>query len=137
VSVSVLTIVPYLRYFKVSEFDSFDRMDLDFLNMLDAFREFVGKPIILHSDYRSNSDRHITGKAVDMHIVGMNCLDQLLIAERFGKFKGIGIYPSWNSPGLHIDTAKNGRWLAYDSNGRQEYTSLTAENIKRYVISTI
>jgi uncharacterized protein YcbK (DUF882 family) len=126
-----------LKHFKVSEFNHYSKMDSDFLNILDAFREYVGKPIIIHSDWRSNSERHSTGKAVDIHIVGMNCLDQLLIAERFGRFKGIGIYPCWNNPGLHIDTAKDGRWLAYESNGRQEYTALNAENIKRYVISLI
>jgi len=126
-----------LKHFKVSEFNHYSKMDSDFLNILDAFREYVGKPIILHSDWRSNSDRHITGKAVDMHIVGMNCLDQLLIAERFGRFKGIGIYPCWNNPGLHIDIAREGRWLAYTSGNTQEYTSLTAYNINRYVIPTI
>jgi uncharacterized protein YcbK (DUF882 family) len=126
-----------LKYFKPSEFDRYDKMDMDFLNILDEFREFAGRPIYIHSDYRENSSRHITGKAVDIHIKDMNCLDQFLLAERFGKFKGIGVYPSWNSPGLHIDTAKDGRWLAYESNGRQEYTALNAENIKRYVISLI
>lgn len=124
-----------LKYFKVSEFVMYDKMDNDFLNILDEFREFVGRSIYIHSDYRENSARHKTGKAVDIHIKDMNCLDQFLLAERFGKFEGIGIYPCWNNEGLHIDTAKDGRWLCYLANDKQEYTALNYKTIKRYIMS--
>ena len=126
-----------LKYFKEREFNNFGKMDIDFLKTLDEFREFAGKPIIIHSDYRDNSERHKSGQAVDIRIVGFDVLDMYFLAEKFGKFKGIGIYPNWNNPGLHIDTFKSGRWLAYNSGTRQEYTALNSENIKRYVLPII
>lgn len=109
-------------------------MQFDLLKILDEFREYCGYPIVIHGDFRENSERHRSGMAVDMHIVGLNVFDQFLLAERFGKFKGIGIYPCWNNKGLHVDIYKSGRWIAYnDGTGKQQYTALNFDNVKRYI----
>lgn len=132
-----MIIFEQLKNFSASEFNHPEKIDVEFLKIVQEFRDFVNKPIIIHSDFRTNSQRHASGKALDFRVVGMNVLDMYLSAERFGKFKGIGIYPNWNNPGLHVDIHKPGRWLAYNSGGRQLYVALNAENLKRYVISTI
>lgn len=82
---------------------------------LDALRDSVGKPIIIHCAYSTDGhakdSMHYNGKAVDIHIVGLNVVDQFLAAERIGLFNGIGVYPFWNSPGLHLDIrTQPGRW---------------------------
>lgn len=129
-----------MRYFRNSEFNDFDMMNTEFLRLLDEFREFVGKPVIIHSDYREGdgSSQHHLGLAVDIHIKGLDVLDQYLLAEKFD-FSGIGVYPCWNRPGIHIDIRKGqrARWLAYNSGNGQQYTALNSENIMRYVIPLI
>lgn len=131
-----------IKYFKKSEFNNPDLMQRSTVFLIDEFREFVGASIIINDDARigSGKSQHYFGKAVDIVIVGLNVLDQYLMAEKFGKFKGIGIYPHWNRPGLHLDNRGGdpGRWLAYKSDdGKQRYTALNSENIKRYVIPII
>lgn len=129
-----------LKYFSPGEFSGYKNMDNDFLVRLDKFREFVGRPIIIHSDYREGdgSSQHHLGLAVDIHIKGLDVLDQYLLAEKFD-FSGIGVYPCWNRPGLHIDMRKGrrARWLGYNSGNGQQYTALNSENIMRYVIPLI
>jgi len=81
-------------------------MDFELLKRLDALREFVGHPIIIHCGYATNGhtkhSQHYLGKAADFHILNMNLINQYLMAERF-MFTGIGIYPDWKHPGLHCD----------------------------------
>ena len=52
---------------------------------------------------------------MDLHIKGMNLIDQFLAASRFDAFNGIGVYLCWNSPGLHLDTRKKIDKLGYDA----------------------
>ena len=82
---------------------------------LDKLRELVGKPIVIHCAYAESghkkNSQHYLGKAADIHIVGMNVVDQYLAAEKLGLFRGIGIYPYWNNKGLHVDIRnKPARW---------------------------
>lgn len=97
-----------IKYFKKEEFNHPDEFINNggyvLLQKLDEFREFVGKPIIIHSDFRpGDKGQHGKARAVDIHIKGMHVIDQFLCAEKFGKFTGIGVYPNWNNPGLHLD----------------------------------
>lgn len=108
-----------LKYFKPSEFQYPEKMDDELLIYLDMLREEVDKPIIIHSDYRpGDKGQHGLGLAVDIHIKDMNVIDQFLCAERTGLFKGIGVYPRWNNPGLHLDIrkGKNARWGCWTTN---------------------
>ena len=96
---------------------------------LDALREMVGKPIVIHCAYdesgHKNNSMHYVGKAADIHIVGMNIVDQYLAVEKLGTFNGIGVYPHWNNPGLHVDLrTKPGRW------GRDAHGNYVALNSK-------
>jgi uncharacterized protein YcbK (DUF882 family) len=130
-----------MKYFIPSEFSNIEKLDDRLLELIDEFREFVGKPIHIHSDYREGdgTSQHHLGKAFDIHIQGFDVLDQYLLAEKFDKFTGIGIYPCWNRPGIHVDIRYGApaRWLAYKDNGKQVYTALNSENIRRYVIPLI
>jgi len=71
-----------MRYFKIEEFvmgdeNVFDKMDTDFLNILDNLRGLVGFPLTINSSYRSpeynksingaTHSKHMEGIAVDLH----------------------------------------------------------------------
>lgn len=102
-----------IKYFKKEEFNHPDMVSYNLLHRLDQFREFVGKPIIIHSDFRSgDKGQHGKGLAVDIHIKDMHVIDQFLCAEKSGLFTGIGVYPNWFNPGLHLDirSGNNARW---------------------------
>lgn len=65
---------------------------------------FGERKIIIHSGYREGSiGYHPLKMAVDLHIEGLHVIDQYLIAERFDAFNGIGVYPNWDQPGIHVD----------------------------------
>jgi uncharacterized protein YcbK (DUF882 family) len=80
-------------------------MDLDLVLALDQLREDTGRRVVVHCGREDRpSGWHPTGRAVDIHINGMDLVDQYLAAERYPAFTGIGVYPWWNNPGLHLDT---------------------------------
>ena len=121
-------------FFKPSEFSRPDNLDPLLIYSLDALREAAGRPIKINSDYRpGDPGQHGLGKAVDIVIVGLHVVDQFLLAEKTRLFAGIGIYPFWNRPGIHVDvrTLKPhepaARW-ARDASG--VYVQMTWEFIK-------
>jgi len=88
--------------------------------MLDAMRDFAGVRVIIHCAYETSghspNSYHYKGMAVDLHFEGLNLLDQFIIASRWD-FGGIGVYPFWKNPGLHVDIrpipekyTKEARW---------------------------
>ena len=102
-----------IKYFKPSEFNKPERMNFSLIMFLEVFRELCGKPVIIHSSFREgDSGQHGLGNAVDIHVKEMNVVDQYLLAEKTGLFNGIGVYPNWNNPGLHLDVRKGSpaRW---------------------------
>jgi len=107
-----------LRYF--SRFENWgdpDKMDFRLLKTLDRLRAFVGHPCIIHcgtQGQHSPNSLHYQGLAVDCHFVNVSLIDQWLAAERFSEFTGIGLYPEWQNPGLHLDIRKTNirtRWI--------------------------
>ena len=93
-----------VKFFKPSEFKHPEKMEPLLIYSLDKLRKQAGSPIIVNSDYREgDSGQHGQGKAVDIVISGMSVVDQFLLAEKSRMFSGIGIYPFWNRPGLHLD----------------------------------
>uniref|UniRef100_A0A6M3LIC7 Peptidase n=1 Tax=viral metagenome TaxID=1070528 RepID=A0A6M3LIC7_9ZZZZ len=81
------------------------RMDVNLIFGLDALRKYTGRAIVIHCGYEKRpTGFHPHGMAVDCHIVGLHPFDQFIAASRFEVFNGIGIYPKWHSPGLHLDT---------------------------------
>lgn len=132
-----------VKHFKPKEFtykgkDVSNEMDYYLINRLDQFREMVGKPIVIHSSYReSDTGYHGTGEAVDFHIAGINVFDAFLLAEKSGLFGGIGVYPNWNNPGLHLDIRQKpsrwGCWTPTDPKKKNIYVPLDSEFWKRFV----
>ena len=124
-----------ITYFKPKEFSHPDKVSRQLIKNLDEYRKLVGKPIIIHSDYRpGDTGQHGKGLAIDFHVKGMNLMDQFLFAERTNLFTGIGVYPDWNNQGLHCDirTEAKSRWGCWKVNGKQEYFALDYEFFKKY-----
>jgi uncharacterized protein YcbK (DUF882 family) len=106
-----------VRHFAPSEFNFPDMLDSRTIAMLDAMRHEEGKTrdiiITINSDFdysgHSSNSMHYQGKAFDLVIKDrrtqhhLPILDQFLIAVRYF-WTGIGFYPYWNTPGLHVDT---------------------------------
>ena len=93
-----------VRFFKPSEFVSPELMSPEIIYALDALRAKLGRPFIVHTSYRGGDEgTHGSGLAVDGHFVGVPLIDQFLAAEKSLLFGGIGLYPYWNRPGLHLD----------------------------------
>ena len=100
-----------MRHFLPIEFSYPDLMDDHTLNMLDEMRDQEqGIYITINTDYRPGDPRwHGKGKALDLVIrsqatrEALPLLQQFLIANRY-LWTGIGVYPYWNTPGLHVDT---------------------------------
>jgi len=126
-----------LRHFtKTEKWGDWRKVHRKLAFVLDAMRQYAGRPVILHnvydSDGHSDGSYHYDGMAADWDIPGLPVIDQFIIACRFG-FGGIGIYPHWNSPGIHTDIrplanefTPESRWL-HDRDGK--YIPLTWSNI--------
>jgi len=130
------------------------KMDRDLLYLLEYLRILFRFPFVVHCGYdtegHSENSQHYVGKAVDFHVRTMNfknavdlLIDTLktlkvgkvrMLFPKFmvGKYKdvlvadliGLGIYPHWNSPGIHLDTrGHRARWGALNINGKQVYKS--------------
>lgn len=94
-------------FFTPSEFVSSGLMSPELIYALDALRAKVRHPFIVHNSYRKgDKGTHGKGLAVDGHFVGVPLIDQFLAAEKSLLFGGIGVYPYWNNPGLHLDVRK-------------------------------
>jgi len=105
---------------KIADFvpDKFGCVDMDgvLIYTLQQMRNYVGKPIIIHCGYEPRgSGYHPKKCAVDLHIKDMHVVDQFLVASRFDNFNGLGVYPNWNNPGLHIDTRPKDKKFDVDS----------------------
>lgn len=116
---------PDLRYFKPSEFSNPGMMETALLEQLDEARHRLGYPLRITSSFRPGAvapsggpSQHAAGAAVDMHSPGMPCVELYLALERMELFGGIGIYPWWTHPGVHVDIGPRGRRWVCASVGR-------------------
>ena len=81
------------------------KMDVNLVFGLMEMRIYTGRAILVHYGCEKRpSGYHPPGMAVDINIVGLHVVDQFIVAGRFEVFNGIGVYPWWNSQGLHLDT---------------------------------
>jgi len=118
-------------------------MDYKLLYYLDSLREFIKVPIVIHCGTQGihcKNSYHYQGKAVDCYAKGISLLAFYLAAERFS-FGGIGIYPNWNNPGLHLDVRlveddifprvePAARWGKVND----EYIALDEDFVKKFLI---
>ena len=96
---------------------------------LSQLRRDLGLQVVIHNafetDGHSEGSQHYNGGAVDFHLVtDLPFYRQILLVENFlERFQlashcGFGIYPSWNSPGFHLDArGVKARW-GFDKQGR-------------------
>lgn len=105
------------------------KMDPLLLMILDTARAAFGRPFIVHCGYETDGHApnsfHYLGRAVDFHIkTDMPFSEQVrklvqiledvdvMVMTRYGvsfdlqadMLCGLGIYPTWNNPGFHLDT---------------------------------
>lgn len=115
------------------------QMDSRLIFELETFRNFVGRQVIIHCGYekRAWGGQHPLGTAADLHVVNMPLLEQFIAACRFN-FIGIGIYPLWNSPGLHLDMRINvpHRQL-WGCVGKKAYTPINEKFIRAAINNNI
>lgn len=88
---------------------------------LDKARAVLGKSIVLNCAFENTGHNpqgyHPRGMAADIHVPGMHVVDQYLFFSKFPDFGGIGIYPFWIRPGLHVDIGQPGRRWARNKSG--------------------
>jgi len=127
----------YLQHFTVGEKDQQGRlafphpaaMDVGLMFRLDAMRKVVGQPFIIHESTEGTHDAnlHGLGMAIDGHFIGLSAVEQYLYAEQWN-WPGLGFYPHWNDPGIHIDMRalaadeKGARWWKDTHGGYQSIT---------------
>lgn len=107
-----------IRHFKPSEFDYPHLVDVDTLLQLEAMRTGEKRIIVtINSDYREDdTGQHGWGKALDLVIKDAKTKEplplvrQFLIAIRYVGWTGVGIYPGWTVPGVHVDTRPKTRF---------------------------
>jgi hypothetical protein len=124
-----------LRYFDPSErWGQPDGMDFYLLQGLEALRRDCGRKIVIHCGKEARPRGwHPTGRAVDLHIEGLDLLSQWLAAARFPVFTGLGVYTWWHNPGLHLDTrptAHQGPIARWGSTAPGVYVPLDAAFIR-------
>lgn len=94
-----------------------DRISPDLVMLMDQMRDAAGVPIWIHvawdgEGHVADSGHYTTSRelavAVDFHFEAWPLLQQWLFAERF-PWNGIGLYPHWQQPGLHVDLRRIGR----------------------------
>lgn len=124
-----------IKYFSPNEnWGNPNNMAYELLILLDNLREYLRKPIIIHCGYedRQNDSYHCKGMAVDCHCPEIALLDFYTEASRF-PFQGIGVYPWWNNPGLHLDIRpedNKGYRSLWGSTSNQIYVPLTSSFLK-------
>lgn len=145
-----------LKHFNKSEFGLYwPLMSVDLLHKLDAFREAlgypvaistapgaIGRPIIGGGQAESGAEKswhnyaiHGEIMAIDLHPLPPHGADGeerqrwYQIAKAVG-FTGIGIYPQWNRPGIHVDVRTDrpagnpATWAGIYQGGKQIYTNI-------------
>jgi len=141
-----------LKYFSPKEnWGKPEEMDFSLLKKLDSLRELIGVPIFINKAWADRRKRehaprslHYEGKAVDCCAPRLSLLKFFLLALRF-EFGGIGIYPFWRRPGLHLDVREGqafwwrneaGYYLPFNSQlvqilSGQEESKLSVSGIKK------
>lgn len=129
-----------VKFFTAKEFPAPEMMEQEVVFLLDAMRATAGKPFVVHASYATSghgpNSEHGRGTAIDGHFAGLGVIEQYLLAEHFNP-AGLGFYPYWNSPGIHVDTRrlaayeKGSRWWLDE---RGVYLPITVGCFKRFIL---
>ena len=89
-----------------------DRLDLHLMELLDAVRYDIGRPISVTSGYRdpghnegvggATNSAHLTGEAVDGYVIDVPLVRVFAYLSQY-PFTGIGLYPFTTPPTFHAD----------------------------------
>lgn len=113
-----------IRHFKANEFGiGWEKLDFDVVVLIDRLRDYIKCPIKINcawaKDGHSKKSQHYIGRAIDCVAKDISLLDFYLAADAVG-FTGIGAYPFWNTPGLHVDI-RDGDPIRWYQNEDGEY----------------
>ncbi len=122
---------------RLDQFDNLDEMETKILDVfqalcLEAERRYSWMHTI-NSDYREgDSGQHGSGNAIDFvfyykKLGDVKVIDQFIFAVGFSKFKRIGFYPHWFSPGLHCDLKDETLYWWQDKNKIYHYGKSPSE----------
>lgn len=134
------------KNFKVKQFRCKDGSDTikicqETVNVLQAIRDYFGKPVIINSAYRTPSwNKKVGGASASQHVVGTACDIKVLgvIPEAIAGYleanfpkHGIGLYSTF----VHIDS--RGRKVYWKNTGSNVVTSFKqGDNYKKYIAKT-
>lgn len=126
------------KNFKVKEFacrDGSDKVLLctETVEILQAVRDYFGKPVIINSAYRTptynkkiggaSKSQHVVGTACDINIKGVPPAAVASFLEKFYPKHGIGLYPTF----VHIDS--RGYKVYWLNKGNNVVTSFSKGNL--------
>ena len=124
-----------VEWFTEEEFTDVHKMWAPLLWELDKLRAYLGRgigvsesnPIWFPETSHAKKSLHYIGRAVDVNCTSCPLWEFFLAASRF-KFTGIGVYPHWNTPGLHLeireDVSKPRKYWWRDANGSYRAISI-------------
>ncbi|KKM83416.1 hypothetical protein LCGC14_1309670 [marine sediment metagenome] len=107
-----------ILHFEPKEISGWENMEAETVKRLDTMRHLDGEALgfyfLVTSAYREarpgeGFSYHHHGRAIDGVMIckttrePLPLIHQYMIASRHG-WGGIGLYPHWNRPGLHLDT---------------------------------
>jgi uncharacterized protein YcbK (DUF882 family) len=122
-----------IQYFSPEEkWGNPNLMDEHLIVGLDAVRAYIGLPIRVHCGYEKRENltsQHNFGRAVDCSCEQLSLIDFWIACEKFNWFNGLGLYPDWATPGLHLDTRPGppARWGRIGG----KYVALNKQLLKR------
>lgn len=128
-----------VKFFSPKEnWGNWRKVHRDLILAIDSFRAFVGRKVVIHCAFElqghTDGSFHGKGLAADLHVEDMHVLDMFFAATRFDEFGGIGVYPFWNNPGLHVDIRPHSSKFEPDSRWMRTkagvYVPLSWENLK-------
>ena len=106
-----------MRHFKKSEFKMgkelvFDKMNIDFLCLLDDLRELVNEPLSLSSSYRSKEyNKSVGGSSKSQHLIGnavdLKCNNGALRLKIVENALALGLTVGVAKSFVHIDNRAN------------------------------
>lgn len=113
-------------------------MNPEFVDVLDEFARALEKPIVInqgaslggHNPRSKHYDR--PAMAVDFYVKDIDLDDLFFLAVNFKShkgltFNGIGAYPFWNTPGLHVDAREKPVYWYRDEQKKYHYSIQAVE----------
>jgi len=89
------------------------KVKFSFMRKVQKFRTLIGRPVRFNSltdGTHAKKSMHYLGRAVDLRIGGKAAINWNKMVQHAltAGLTGIGYYPFWNTPGLHVDDRDGG-----------------------------